>query len=151
MLVRPAEESFQRGQESLELGHHREALAYFNGAIEIEKQLGQVKQPQARYLSYYGLCLSLTGTGSHEAVRFCRVAAEMEGYRSDVCWNLGRVLLAAGRRREAHEALRWGLRLQPDHRGIRHDLIRMGARRQPMLPFLRRTNPLNRFLGRLAS
>jgi len=151
MLVRPAEDSFQRGLESLELRQHREALAYFNGAIEIEKRLGQVKQPQARYLSYYGLCLSLTGTGSHEAVRFCRVAAEMEGYRSDICWNLGRVLLAAGRRREAHQALRWGLRLQPDHQGIRRHLRRMGARRRPVLPFLPRTNPLNRFLGRLAN
>jgi tetratricopeptide (TPR) repeat protein len=151
MLVHPAEESFQSGLESLELGRHREALAYFNGAIEIEKRLGQASQPQARYLSYYGLCLSLTGAGSHEAVRFCRIAAETEGYRTDVCWNLGRVLLAAGRRREAHQALRWGLRLQPDHKGIRHDLRRMGSRRPPVLPFLRRTNPINRFLGRLAS
>jgi tetratricopeptide (TPR) repeat protein len=150
VLVHPAEESFQKGLELLDNRSYKEALAYFNGAIEIEKRIGQVERPQARYLSYYGLCLSLTDTGRHEAVRCCRLAAQMEAYRPDICWNLGRVLLAAGRRREAHKALKWGLRLQSGHKGLRDTLKRMGVRRRPVLTFLDRAHPVNVFLGRIA-
>ena len=150
MLVHPAEESFQRGLELLDDGSIKEALAFFNGAIEIEKRLARVERPQARYLSYYGLCLALTNTGRHEAVRCCRAAAEVEGYRPEVCWNLGRVLLEAGRRREAHRALNLGLRIQSGHKGLQQTLKRMGIRRRPVLRFLDRRNPLNVFLGKLA-
>ena len=149
MLVHPAEQSFQRGLELLDHGSNKEALAFFNGAIEIEKRIGQVERPQARYLSYYGLCLSLTKTASHEAVRCCRTAARMESYRPDVCWNLGRVLLAAGRRREAHRALNWGLKMQSGHRGIQKSLKSMGIRRRPVLSFLDRNHPLNVLFGKL--
>lgn len=148
MLINAAEESYQRGVKELNQGRNREAMAFFSGAIEIEKRIGS-QNPQARYLSYYGLCLSLNGGSPHEAVRACRTAAKMEGYRSDVCWNLGRVLLRAERRREAHEAFRWGLKMQPDHQGIIKDLKRMGLRRKRALPFLGRKNPVNVLLGRL--
>ena len=83
------------------------------------------------------------------AVKVCRTAARQEGYRPEVCWNLGRVLLLANRRREAHRAFTWGLRMQPDHSGIRQEIQRMGQRKRPVLPFLPRGNALNVFLGRL--
>ena len=148
LLVHPAEESFQRGLELLNEGSVKEALAFFNGAIEIEKRIAQVARPQARYLSYYGLCLALNNTGRHEAVRCCRAAAEIEGYRPDVCWNLGRVLLEAGRRREAYRALNLGLKIQSGHKGLQQTLKNMGVRRRPVMRFLDRKNPLNVFLGK---
>ena len=125
----------------------REALAYFGGAIEIESR-SRPKRIQARYLSYYGLCLATTGGDQHEAIRRCRQAAKIEGYRPDVCWNLGRVLFVAGRRRDAYKALQRGLRMQPGHPGIVRDLKRMGIRRRPVIPFLHRRSRVNVFLGR---
>jgi len=148
MLVHPAEQSYQTGIDTLMRGKPREALAFFSGAIEIEKRISN-DGPQARYLSYYGLCLGLTGGAIHEAVRCCRMSAKLEGYRPDVCWNLGRVLMMANQRREAYQALQWGLRMQPNHEGILRELKRMGRRRRPVLPFLSRTSVLNVFLGRL--
>ena len=68
-------------------------------------------------------------------------------YNADLQWNLGRALLAAERRSEAHAAFIKGLRLQRDHRGIILDLKKMGIRRKPPLPFLDRSNPLNVWLG----
>ena len=150
MLNHSAEQSFQQGMEHLSDHSHREALAFFRGAIEIEKR-GGTARPQARYVSYYGLCLALTNGGLHEAVKACRTAARQEGYRPEVCWNLGRVLLLANKRREAHRALNWGLRMCPDHNGILGELRRMGERRRPVLPFLPRGNAINVFLGRLRS
>jgi len=148
MLLQAAEQSFQKGLEFLHLGQHREALAFFRGAIEIENRMNGTTH-QARYLSYYGLSLALTRGGLHEAVRCCRLAAKQEGYRPEVCLNLGRVLLMAGRRREAHRALKRALRIQPGSREIRRELKRMGIRRRPVLPFLPRESSINVFLGRI--
>jgi len=148
MLVRGAEESFERGKAALEQGHERVAMAFFEAAIELEKRAG-VPKPQARYLSCYGLCLAIVGDRKHEAAKFCREAVELEGYNPDLHWNLGRVLLAADRRRDAHNVLMRGLRLQPDHAGIIQQLRRMGIRRRPPLPILDRGNPVNVFLGRM--
>ena len=146
MLVRVAEESFDTGLEAMETGHHDEALAFFEAAIALEKQFGS-GGPQPRYLSQYGLCLGLHGRRKYEGVRFCREAVAMEGYNPDLLWNLGRVLLLADRRGEAHAALTKGLRLQRDHRGIILDLKNMGVRRRPFLRFLGRNNPLNVLVG----
>ena len=146
MLVRVAEESFDKGMEAMEKEHRDEALAFFEAAIALEKRFGS-GGPQPRYLSLYGLCLGLHGRRKYEGVRFCREAVAMEGYNPDLLWNLGRTLLVADRRGEAHAALTKGLRLQRDHRGIILELKNMGVRRKPFLRFLGRNNPLNVFIG----
>jgi hypothetical protein len=148
MLVRVAEESFEKGMEAMDKGQRNEALAFFEAAIALEKKFG-TGHPQPRYLSQYGVCLGLLGRRKYEGVRFCREAVAKEGYNPDLLWNLGRALLAANRRGEAHAALTKGLRLQRDHRGIIFELKNMGVRRRPFLPFLGRDNPLNVLIGRL--
>ncbi len=147
MLIRTAEETFKRGLEALDEGRRREALAYFEAALEIEKRRGGAGH-QPRYLSYYGLCLGIEGGRLQEGIRLCREATAFEFYNPDLYLNLGRVLLAAGRRREAYDALARGYSLQPGHAGVRRELEGMGRRRRPLLPFLGRTNPLNVLLGR---
>ena len=150
MLVRVAEESFDKGLTAMDKGHQDEALAFFEAAIALEHKFGAGK-PQPRYLSHYGMCLGLLGRRKYEGVRFCREAVAMEGYNPDLLWNLGRALLVANRRGEAHGALIKGLRLQRDHRGIILELKNMGVRRKPFLRILGRNNPVNIFLGRLRS
>ncbi|HXV75819.1 MAG TPA: hypothetical protein VD788_05815 [Candidatus Polarisedimenticolaceae bacterium] len=150
MLVRVAEESFDKGVAALGDGRQHEALAFFEAAIELECKYGTGK-PQARYLSHYGLCLGLAGRRKHEAVKFCREAVAMEGYNPDLLWNLGRALLIADLRREAYAAFVKGLRLEPGHKGIIQDLKAMGLRKRPPLPFLDRSNPINVLLGRIRS
>ena len=148
MLVRTAEESFVKGKTALADGRAREALAFFEAAIQLEKKYG-VPRPQARYLSHYGLCLGMLTPRRYEGIRFCREATLLEEYNADLHLNLGRALLTAERRREAYKALRRGLRLQPSHSGIMYELHHMGIRKRPMLPFLARDHALNVFLGRL--
>jgi len=148
MLVRPAEESFRRGVEALESGKGLQAMALFEAAIELERRYG-VDRPQARYLSYYGLCLGTEGGRHREGVRFCREATQLEFYNPDLYLNLGRVLLGAGDRRAAYAALADGYRLQPGHPAIVREMKRMGLRRRPPIPFLSRTNPLNVLIGRI--
>lgn len=148
MLVHLAEESFQRGMSAFDSGRGREALAFFEAAIELERRLGD-GLPQARYLSLYGLCLVTVARSRHKGVQFCREAVGLEQYNPDMYCNLGRVLLAAGRRKEAHQSLLRGLRIQSNHQDIIRALKEMGLRRRPPLPFLSRANPLNVYLGKM--
>ena len=147
MLNPAAEKSFESGLDALERVELKEALAYFEAAVAIEKR--SRKAPlQPRYLSYYGLCFALVGKQIHSAVKLCAQACAMERYNPDLEWNLGRVYMAAGRRKEAYSAFIRGLRQERKHQGIWRELHRMGVRRRPVLKFLSRDNPLNVFLGR---
>jgi len=147
MLVQAAEDCFRNGLDSLANGRRREALALFEAAISLERKLGE-SRPQARYLSYYGLCLTLAADDVHEALRFCREAVTIEGYNADLRLNLARVLMAAGRKKEAFATLCKGLDLDRSHAGLRHAVRTMGLRKRPALPFLGRSHPINVLLGR---
>ncbi len=62
------------------------------------------------------------------------------------------ILLRKGKQRaQAHDAFRMGLRLAPAHPGLHACLAAMGARREPVLPFLPRSHPANRWCGRVRS
>jgi len=150
MLNPAAEKSYEKGLDALERVELKEALAYFEAAVAIEKR--SRKAPlQPRYLSYYGLCIGLVGKQMHSAVKLCAQACAMERYNPDLEWNLGRVYMAAGRPKEAHAAFVRGLRQERRHQGIWRELHRMGVRKRPVFKFLSRTNPLNVFLGRKRS
>ena len=150
MLVHSAEESFQQGMQSFAAANYKEALALFEAAIQLEQRFRR-SQPQARYLSFYGLVLGLERNEVREALRFCREAVTLESYNPDLRCNLGRVLMRAGRRKEAYQSFQRGLNLQADHPGLLRAVRHLGIRRRPVLPFLPRSNALNIFLGRMRS
>ncbi len=148
MLTPSAEQCYVKGLHAMSSGRGREAMALFEAAIRIEWK-SRVTAPQARYLSYFGLCLALERNENREALRFCRQAVTLEGYNPDIRCNLGRVLLNAGRRYAAHRCFLRGLASEPGHPAIRRALQAMGNRSRPTVPFLPRGNPVNVFLGRL--
>ena len=149
MLVRPAEDSFRKGMEALAQGEGVKALALFEAAIRLDRRYRE-DRPQPRYLSFYGLCLGLQSQRWKEAVDLCRDAVTAESYNADLHLNLGRVLLAAGRRREAWEVLQRGLKLEEQHEGLLRAVAAMGTRRRPALPFLDRRHPINVLLGKIS-
>ena len=150
MLVPAAEDSYRQGIQALERKRPLEAQALFEAAMAITRKTTSA-QIQPRYLSFYGYCLSVHAGRYREGIDFCREATQRENYNADLYSNLGESLLAAGRRREAFQAFRRGLALQPGHRGIRHAMKSMGVRRRPLIPFLSRGNRINIALGRLVA
>jgi tetratricopeptide (TPR) repeat protein len=148
VLIRSAEDSYERGLRAFAEGRRMEALALFEAAIEIERRHSHVR-PQPRYLSHYGMCLALERNDVREGLLFCREAVTLEGYNPDLRCNLGHVLLRAERRAEAYRCFLKGLSLDPHHAPTLRALRKLGIRRRPVLPFLARGNPLNVFLGRL--
>ena len=148
MLNREAEDSFEKGNRALEENDWRAATAFFEAALTLEKRLTP-KAPQARYRSFYGLCLGLAKKRHDLAIKMCQAAIQLEQYNPDLHWNLGRVLYDAGRRREAYRVFVRGVKQQPGHRGLVNEIKRMGLRKKAVLPFLNRKNPLNVTLGRM--
>ena len=148
MLNREAEDSFEKGYLALENHDWRTATAFFEAAVTLERKQTP-ETPQARYHSFYGLCLGLAKKRHADAIRMCRLAIELERYNPDLHWNLGRVFFDAGRKREAYFAFLRGLRQQPGHRGLVKEVKRMGVRKRRVLKFLRRDHPVNVTLGRM--
>jgi tetratricopeptide (TPR) repeat protein len=118
------------------------AFEYFRTAHSLDPS-------NARYRSYYGLGLALVERRFNEGLELCRSAAKEEFFNPDLYHNLARVHLAFGFKAEALRYLRRGLMIDAAHSGMLDDLRQLGVRRLPMLRFLPRRHPFNRWLGRL--
>jgi hypothetical protein len=125
-------------------------MALFEAALTLDRRAGN-GMGQARYRSYYGLCLALRDRKIRDGLLLCRAAAKEEFFNPEMWLNLGRVEIAAGNRRYAHKSFRRGLRLAPENEELRREMNRMGLRRRPAFPFLARSNPLNVWMGKMAS
>lgn len=151
MLCHSAEKSFNKGLQLLRRkGSGRECMALFEAALTLDRRAGN-GAGQARYRSYYGLCLALRDGKVRDGLLLCRAAAKEEFFNPEMWLNLGRVQLAARNRRHAHKSFRRGYRLAPENEELRRELERMGVRRRPAFPFLDRSNPLNVWMGKLSS
>ena len=150
MSTRSAEMSFRKGLIALEERRYLEALAYFESSLNLEEKSGN-PAPRMKYLSYYGLSLSLAAGRTHEAIEMCERALSVEFYNPDLYLNVARVYLSAGERRRAHKAICQGLRIEKGHAGLINELKRMGLRRRPVFAFLPRNHILNRFTGRITA
>jgi tetratricopeptide (TPR) repeat protein len=109
-------------------------------------------------LSYYGLLLVLVYKRYRMGIETCQKAIEKHNkdrsfFDQEMLYpvfyhNLGKAYAAAGKRKEALEALKIGLAYDSGNNDIKKELLRMGVRRKkPSIPFLDRSNPLNKFIG----
>ena len=150
MSSRSAEMSFKKGLQALDGGRHLEALAFFESSLNLEERSGN-PAPRMKYLSYYGLSLSLAAGRTEEAIEMCEKALSMEFYNPDLYLNAARVYLAAGLRRRAHKAVCQGLRIEKRHPALLILLRQMGLRKRPLFKFLPRKHVLNRMTGKVRS
>ncbi len=148
MSERLSENSFRKGLEAVSKREFLEALAYFEASMQLVRREGGAPPPM-KYLSYYGLCLAMSGNRLRQALELCEGAVEAEFYNPDLYLNLGRVYLRAGDRGRAFETMVRGLQLNPRHTGLIRQIRHLGVRRHPVVGFLSRRHPVNRFLGRV--
>jgi tetratricopeptide (TPR) repeat protein len=135
---------FIQGQRSFRQGDLKAALASFKSACHATADTHIYAH---LYTSYLGLTQVLLNDLS--GLNLCRRAAAEESRRGEVFENLARAELKLGHRKQACDALRRGLKLDrasPALRALREEI---GVRRNPILGFLDRDNPLNRYLGKL--
>jgi tetratricopeptide (TPR) repeat protein len=137
-----ADEHFRLGRAALATNDYNRALEHFRAAHRMEPG-------NPRHRSYFGLCLGLAEHRFDRALELCRAAAKEEFFNPVLYQNLARVHLAFGFKAEGIRFLRRGLMIDPGNRAIGDHLKRLGERRPPVLAFLRRRHPINRWLGQV--
>lgn len=100
------------------------------------------------FYSYLGQAIARCEGRKHDGLELCRHAVQIEPFRPENYLNLAQLSVMVGNRRAAIRALRDGLALDPEHRGLRLLQRRLGVRARPPIPFLARSNPLNVLIGR---
>jgi Tfp pilus assembly protein PilF len=134
------EEMYKSGVILLKRNMLNEATAAFRRALELRPK-------EARYLSYYGLCLAAAGNRPKEGLRMCEKAADEVFYRPELFLNLGKACVLTGSHEKAQDAFRKGLSLDRGNREIVDQLESLGIRKPPVFPFLDRKNALNKWVG----
>lgn len=131
------------------LTHATEELAKMNYATaleELERIPAYARTPNA--LSAHALCLAEVKGSYKTAANLCHEAIKKEPKNPEHYYRQGRILLLAGRKKDAIWVMRMGLR-HGKHQGIIETLGRMGVRKPPPIIFLERSNPVNKYLGLL--
>jgi tetratricopeptide (TPR) repeat protein len=109
-------------------------------------------------LSYYGCLLAIVEKTPSEGIKICRDAIERldkavpfgkEFFYPVFYLNLGRAYLKGKKKQEAVAAFQEGLRNDPENRDLQWEMRKLGMRKSPAVRFLRRENPLNKYIGML--
>ena len=146
-------EYFEEFQLLLRRGNGASALGILIMALE--------KYPNDPFLlSYYGCLIAVVENKAKEGVRICEDAIKhldksmpfgSEFFYPAFYLNLSRAHLKNNNRKEAVNALQKGLSIDQDNRDILWELKKMGERKKPVVPFLKRNNPINKYIGKLHS
>jgi tetratricopeptide (TPR) repeat protein len=134
------ENPFDEGLRELSSGRPDTALRYFSTAA------AEKKTPLI--CSYLAYCRARVEGVYREAVDICMEARKADPKNSDIYLNLGRIHMLAGNRKMAIQAFNLGLRHERNGRII-SELNSLGQRKSPPLSFLHRSNPINKYLGKL--
>ncbi len=144
-------ENFGRqGHHALKHQDYTGAAEFFRRAIDLDMERNK-RFPEMRYLSYYGLSLARAGLSRKVAIEACGSAAARQRNDPVLFLNLGRVYRLAGRTTLAMRAFENGLDLAPGNVILMKELRRLDRRGKPVIPFIDRSHPVNRILGRMRS
>lgn len=140
MVTESSERQFKEGLEFLKGNNLEKATRAFEKAYKEDKE-------NAKYTSYYGMCAALRWGEIGLGLELCTRAVKKEFYKTDYYINLARVYMKADNKKGAITVLKKGLRFDPENDIIHDELVRLGARKKSIIPFLGRSNPLNKSLG----
>lgn len=136
------DELTHKGIEAAEKGYIHSAQVF----------LGQVAEHRntPELNTYLAYCLAKGQGRMHSAAKVCRESIKREPGNSLHYLILGRILLMAGEKGKAIDALRLGLKTSPNPKII-EELKKLGLRKPAILKSLKRNHPVNRLLGRVFS
>ncbi|MGD1074662.1 MAG: tetratricopeptide repeat protein [Thermodesulfovibrionales bacterium] len=138
MTENNAEKLFHKGLDALTEGSTLVALAAFEKAAQIEDN--------PLYTTYLAFCIARERGQFQTAVTMCETAIAREPHQSAHYFNLGKIYLLARKKEDAIRIFREGLRRE-ENRQISDELNKLGTRKRPIIPFLKRNNPVNKCLG----
>src|SRR4029077_9475271 len=101
------------------------------------------------FYSYLGFGIALRDRRIREGLKLCKHSIDVEFYQAENYLNLARTYLLARDRKGAVETIRAGLKIDRNTPQLLVLIKELGVRGRPVLPFLDRSHPLNRLLGRI--
>jgi len=144
-------EYFEEVQQLLRRGNGKSALNTLRHALE--------KFPADPFLlSYYGCLIAIVENKPGEGIKICEGAIQKltssmpfgsEFFYPIFYLNLGRAYLKGKKKKEAVQAFQEGLKNDPENKDILWELKKMGTRKPAPLPFLSRSNLINKYIGML--
>lgn len=135
------------GAAALEFERARRALAMENSVAALaclERALGLEDNP--RWYSYLGYCVAKERGQVSRGVELCMASIERDPDAGEHYLNLGKVHMVSGNKTSAIRAFREGM-ARGGSAEIIEQLKALGQRKPPVIGFLARTHPLNRYLG----
>lgn len=115
-------------------------------ALECFEEAVKLRNTPANW-SYLAFCLAKERRQFDHGVQLCQEAIRKDPHNSDHYLNLGRIHLLAGRTNEAIHVFRQGL-LYEANVHIEAQLRMIGLRKPPVVSFLKRDHPINKYLGK---
>lgn len=141
----PAAVAIRRGIDHCRRGEWSPGLRYL---AEADSPAAEQTLP-GLYYTYLGHALARMGPSPAVGVGLCEGGLAAQPGEPENALNLAHARLLARDKRGAAEALDRGLALAPGHAGFEALQRELGRRRAPVLGFLPRSHPVNRWLGRL--
>src|ERR1700726_3328458 len=142
MMDTEAFREFKSGLTLLRDNYAIKALPHMRRAVDLDKN-------NPYYLSDLGVVVARSEGKRGEAERLCDSAVRMKRNQAQLYLNLAEVYATAGRRDEAVDALQAGLKFARRDVRLTMAMNRLMPRREPVLSFLTRRDPVNRHLGLL--
>jgi tetratricopeptide (TPR) repeat protein len=146
-------EYFDEVQNLLRKGRTKTAMNKLRHALE--------KFPMDPFLlSYYGCLVAVVEKKPAEGVEICidainRLDNSMpfgsEFFYPVFYLNLGRAHIRDNNKKDAVNAFNQGLRFDPENHDILWELRKLGTRKKAPVPFLKRGNPINKYIGKILS
>jgi len=103
-------------------------------------------EPLPKIKAKLAFCLAKERRQYQQAMALCREALQAEPDNPDHYYQLSRIYMVAGQKRQAIKSLRKGLKFKR-HQPIIDELNRLGARKEPFFTSLPREHILNRSVG----
>lgn len=133
----------------LQKKNHKSALKLLAVALE--------RYPDEPFLlSYYGCLEAIVNKNYTHGIVSCSRAIEIfreripfgqEFFYPVFYLNLGRAYLAARNKKAAVEAFHIGLSYDNEHTDLLWEIRKLGIRKKPVVSFLPRSNPINKYIG----
>lgn len=102
-------------------------------------------------MSCLGLAMARAGKDMASAEEYSLEAIEKKPYTGEYYRSLAEVYFIGGKKKEAIDCLSRGLKYDGDNEKLFEEMTKYGIRRRPPIPFLARSNFLNKHIGVLLS
>lgn len=134
----------QRGIDLCRQGKWRAGLEILGQIAEADRQGTDLP---GLFYAYLGYGIARYERRGKEGLALCEHAVKVQFYEPENYVILSKVHLLHHRRGKAVQALHQALKLNSRHPEALRLAQEIGLRRRPVIPFLSRDNPLNKYLG----